>query len=218
MPSVNPPECSSEPNIPSSTFTRPRFNHQNTGDRIREGSGRVLSFSMVSKIRKDRKSVFREIGLDTDIAEQYRDEKEFGELTGLSPATTADNISVRGYNDKDRRDSHSSQDEPFSPRSPTIKDRAWYSKLTTRRPRIKTAASAPPSTISSMSRFTAIALVIGVALPGFSYYNGHGAVAGVIRPSPRSTVPSSTREPIARLRCVPGGVIKVGGTIYSRSR
>ena len=177
---------SSEPNIYSSPSTRPKFNHQNTGDRLREGSGRPSSFFMVSKIRKDRKSIFKEIGLDTDVAEEYRSEKEFGELTGLSRSTTFENISERGYDEKERRGSRSSQEDPFSPQSPTSKDKAWYSKLVTRRPRIKTVPSAPPATVTSMSRFTAMALIIGVALPGLSYYNGHGVDAGLIRRSPRA--------------------------------
>lgn len=44
-------------------LTRPTFNHQNTQDRLREAARRPTSFPMVSNIRKDRRSIFKEVGL-----------------------------------------------------------------------------------------------------------------------------------------------------------
>ncbi|KLU92852.1 hypothetical protein MAPG_11818, partial [Magnaporthiopsis poae ATCC 64411] len=75
--------------------------------------------------------------------------------------------------------------------SPNTKQ-SWFSKLPMgRRPRMKAAASAPPpSTATSFSRVTMIAMLIAVVLPAFSYNNGRqkvevsGADAGVIN-SPR---------------------------------
>lgn len=56
--------------VPHSSFesdtprlTRPKFNHQNTQDRLREAAKRPSPFSMISNIRKDRRSVFTEVGL-----------------------------------------------------------------------------------------------------------------------------------------------------------
>src|ERR1700753_1160132 len=69
---------------------RPRFNHQNTVDRLRESSTRPPSFTMVSGIRKGRKSMFKEVGLDDDVDESTSTPKTDqtpddvgGEHTGL---------------------------------------------------------------------------------------------------------------------------------------
>lgn len=48
---------------PSSPSPRPSFNSQNTHDRLREGDKRP---SMTTNIKKNRKSVFREVGLASD--------------------------------------------------------------------------------------------------------------------------------------------------------
>ncbi|KAH8886917.1 hypothetical protein GQ53DRAFT_750116 [Thozetella sp. PMI_491] len=181
---VNLPRCPSDSQIHFIPLRRPGFHHQNTTDRLREGSGRPPSFSMVSKIKKDRKSMFKELGLDTDDTdslEHYTTEKEFGELTGLSPATTIEDISERGDDEKGCTNSRSSTNyEALSSRSAASNDKAWYSKLVTRRPKIKATSTAPPGSITTMSRFTTIALLIGLVLPGVSYYNGV-VDAGVVR-------------------------------------
>lgn len=44
-------------------LTRPTFNHQNTQDRLREAAKRPTPFPMISNIRKDRRSIFKEVGL-----------------------------------------------------------------------------------------------------------------------------------------------------------
>lgn len=44
-------------------LTRPTFNHQNTQDRLREAATRPSPFPMISNIRKDRRSIFKEVGL-----------------------------------------------------------------------------------------------------------------------------------------------------------
>lgn len=49
-------------------LTRPKFNHQLTQDRLREAARRPTSFSMISNIRKDRRSVFKEVGLASEEA------------------------------------------------------------------------------------------------------------------------------------------------------
>lgn len=157
--------------------------------------------------------MFKELGLDTEGATTYTNhltDKGFSELTGLSlhSASTdrtdrtdrtsehnSERNSERGQADGGRHteeaQSPRDRDDPsqnVSPRSQTsTNSKAWYSKLVTgRRPKVKAAASAPPPTMSSITRLTSTALLIAVVLPCFSYYNGrekvslNGADAGVI--------------------------------------
>lgn len=167
---------------------------------------------MQSNIRKDRRSIFKELGLDTDCGATYEpllSDKEFAEITGL---TSAGSDRPSDYNNSERakgnsagnrrlqkaqrpRDNHS-DDPTSSPQSATSTDsKGWFTKLVAgRRPRIKTAASAPPPTMSSFTRLTSVALFVAVVIPGFSYYNGqekvalNGADAGVIRRKPDGPV------------------------------
>jgi len=208
----------SEPDIPLRPPARPNFHHRNTNDRIREGSGRPLSFHMISKIRKDRKSVFKELGLDSDDQDvSSLNEKVFGELTGLaSPVESARHsarFSVERGNDtesddgrSETRDRDKRQDESEfvqSPTSPSSSQKSWYSKLAPMcRPKIRTTTSAPPASMAGISRLTTIALLIAVVLPGFGYYNGRekvvvsGADAGVIQQRPKGFGPVlDTRAP-----------------------
>lgn len=189
------PKSSSDPEISSTRPARPKFHHRCTNDRIREGSGTPpLFFSMTGKIRKDRKSVFREVGLDTEEPNgPYFSEHEFGEITGLAsptsthrPDTAQGNTSDDGKDDTEQRQPRDERDEAESPTSPSQKP--WYSRLTPgRRPRVRTASSAPPPSVSSFTRLSTIALLIAVVIPAFSYYKGAeevaplaGADAGVI--------------------------------------
>ncbi|KAK1755873.1 hypothetical protein QBC47DRAFT_446315 [Echria macrotheca] len=211
---VSRPPSDPESSSPKTPPPRPKFHHQNTNDRIREGSQRPVSFHMISKIKKDRKSVFRELGLDSD---DYPNYKEFGELTGLATPPTTPRI-VRFVTEREtesrfntERETESddgrseignpSKSEPerepetqHSPTSPT--SQKWYSRLTPgRRPKIRTVASAPPPGMSSFSRISTVVLLIAVVLPAFSYYNGretvslNGADAGVIQQRPKGFGP-----------------------------
>lgn len=167
---------------------------------------------MISKIRKDRKSVFKELGLDTDNPDLgYTDEKVFGEITGLSSPVEKGGRSVRVSGERgsdtgsdDGRGEQKGEGELISPTSPTGSAKSsWYSRLTPgRRPKIRTAASAPPPVMSGITRLTTIALLIAVVLPGFGYYNGRekvavsGADAGVIQQRPKGFGPVlDTRAP-----------------------
>jgi hypothetical protein len=170
---------------------------------------------MISKIRKDRKSVFREeLELDTDSSLIFS-EKEFGELTGLAPPRTPRRSEEpsNGHESDDSRDGASEhveyrekQDDSKSlqsPTSPSSAQKAWYAKLTPgRRPKIRSASSAPPPGMSAFTRFSTVALLIAVVIPAFSYYNGqeqvslNGADAGVIRETPKGHGPVlDTRAP-----------------------
>ncbi|KAF4920919.1 Kelch repeat-containing protein [Colletotrichum viniferum] len=197
----------------SAPHTRPRFNSQNTSDRLREGSGlRPRPFGMVSNIKKDRKSMFKEVGLEDDFSDEdmpgtptsqhARDrkgsvssEKEFGDAGELvSERTRSSNDDSNGDGDGDgdgeygRRAEtgrHEQSSNPQRQNSIQVGKPAWYTKL--RRPKIKSVSSAPPPTVASLQRFAMIALIIAVILPAFSYSNGgqkvgSGADAGVIRP------------------------------------
>ncbi|KAK2031777.1 kelch domain-containing protein [Colletotrichum zoysiae] len=171
---------------------------------------------MTSNIKKGRKSVFKELGLDADFSDdcassatehfQHSRErkeimsmgKEFGQVSGLASKhgdASNDADDDDGDDDDDgesRRSGTEQREEPGETRrgnTNQLAKHSWYTKLSQgyRRPRIKTASSAPPPTVSSLQRLGMIALLIAVILPAFSYNNGHqklgsGADAGVIRP------------------------------------
>ncbi|KAK0636614.1 hypothetical protein B0T17DRAFT_613323 [Bombardia bombarda] len=183
-----------DPEISFTHPSRPKFHHQYTNDRIREGSGRPPSFSMSTNIKKGRKSVFKEVGLDSDEPiHGYPQGKEFGETTDQASSTST-RVSVIRHNhsksddgskerkrlrtqDYDENEAQSPRSPPTSPSS-SKSNKPWYAKLAPgRRPRIRSAASAPPSTMPGLSRLTTTALLIAVVLPGFSYYNGRGQVS-----------------------------------------
>jgi hypothetical protein len=190
MTSSNATPTSLEPVAFEKIPTRPRFDSKITSDRLREGSG-LSPIQMVSNIKKGRKSVFREVGLDDD--EEVRksfdscDERDFGEITGLA---TEPNSPVDG-----RTDNHDADDAKGKTR--------WFSKLgPVKRPRIKSAASAPPPTVASLHRFTTIALLIAVVLPAISFNSGRkkveisGADAGVIKKAPGIILNDRATSPV----------------------
>ncbi|CAI4217144.1 unnamed protein product [Parascedosporium putredinis] len=56
--------------LPAPRPVRPKFNSMLTSDRLREGSLiRTQSFMTTGKVKKNRKSVFRELGLDDDLSD-----------------------------------------------------------------------------------------------------------------------------------------------------
>jgi hypothetical protein len=193
---------------------RPQFNSHRTCDRLREGTGlQPKSFSMASKLRKGRKSVFKEIGLDDDFSDEGSPtsplpSREYPRSGSISNEKDLE-MDLRashddGHNtskDEDRVSEPDEQDRLQEQRPEMQSSRPWYSKLSpaNRRPRIKTASSAPPPTVSSLQRFALIALLIAVVFPAFSYNNGrqttqiNGADAGVIGRRDMSPVDVCTR-------------------------
>jgi hypothetical protein len=145
---------------------------------------------MSSKPTKHRKSIFRELGLDTDESSAaYSSEHEFTRLTGLTSATSThapelakddpnedSKIEIENqqiYQGRDDQDENQS-----APTSPSASQKPWYSRLTyVRRPRINTASSAPPPSMSTIMRLSSSVLLIAVLLPGFSYYKGCKEIA-----------------------------------------
>ncbi|KAI0172231.1 hypothetical protein GGR52DRAFT_580844 [Hypoxylon sp. FL1284] len=166
------PPRNSDPEIQEKAISRPRFNSLLTSDRLRESS-RLPAIHMASNIRKGRRSIFREEGLVGDAVETH-EESEHGERAGSSLDTTS----------PVERNNTSDGEEDSSKGKPT-----WLSKLApTRRPRMRTASSAPPPFITGLHRLSMIALLIAIVLPTISYNNGRqkveisGADAGLIRP------------------------------------
>jgi hypothetical protein len=153
---------------------------------------------MSGKIRKGRKSVFREIGLDDDeenvqhsdgtssIGTQSSEEKEIRETTNRPSKSTPSSC--------ERKNSVEEQ-------SPREKSR-WLSRLIPEKsPKIRAAATAPP-TMAGIHKFTMIALLIAVILPAIKYNNGRqkieisGVDAGVIRePIVRSVLEDRANSP-----------------------
>ena len=185
MPYAQLPKASSEPEIPSSRPVRPRFHHRCTDDRIREGSGRPPSFSMSSRTTQHRKSIFRELGLDTDEpSASYSSDHEFTRLTGLTSATSShapelgkDDPNEDSKSEIEKQQIYQGRDEQdenqSAPMGTSASQKPWYSRLTyVRRPRINTVSSAPPPSMSTIMRLSSSVLLIAVLLPGFSYYTG----------------------------------------------
>ncbi|KAH7026619.1 uncharacterized protein B0I36DRAFT_424313 [Microdochium trichocladiopsis] len=141
---------------------------------------------MSSKIRKGRRSIFREEGLylntedhqagnrGDDVAKDRqsncdgRNEQEFGGLTGLSSSTPTSPVTT---NPREKHSSERSEDSDDSSSKGRI---AWLARLAmAKRPRIKSAASAPPATaMSGVSKVAMIALLIALVLPAARYNNG----------------------------------------------
>ena len=197
----------------SASPARPKFNSHRTCDRLREGSSfPPTAFAMASKLKKDRKSIFKEVGLDDDFSDDsapsspvpahpYRGSISTSHDKELETGRRDSHYNATTSKDEDRvsdPDEHSPTRESFQQRRSS---RPWYARLSPgqRRPRVKTASSAPPPTVSSLQRLAMIALLIAVVFPAFSYNNGrqtvqiNGADAGVIARRDTSPVNVCTR-------------------------
>jgi hypothetical protein len=149
---------------------------------------------MSNQITKHRKSIFREeLDQDTETpsglfpSEQV---EEFTELTGVAsttsthaPESASNDDGGTGGMEPERQQTQQGQDVQEESRAdptltPSTPPRRWYSRLgRVRRPRIKTVSSAPPPSMSTITRLSSIALLIAVLLPGFSYYRGREEAA-----------------------------------------
>ncbi|KAI0152093.1 hypothetical protein F4776DRAFT_12650 [Hypoxylon sp. NC0597] len=200
----------SNPSDQQNAAARPRFNSSVTSDRLREGSKSPV-FPMGSNIRKGRRSIFREVGLaegeresQQDLASGTCEESEPGErVEPVSEATSSVKRKTSGSEDSPKRKS------------------SWLSKLApTRRPRIKTASSAPPPTTAGLHRLSMIALLIAIVLPTISYNNGRqkvdisGADAGMIRPAPSVVLEGRDNSPTNVCTRWAGQSAIINGTVY----
>lgn len=170
---------------------RPKFNQRVTQDRLREAVRKPSVFYMFSKIRKDRKSVFKEVGLALEDGSAMADDKqhtvkvEDGLVSLAAPLDmksaeagsttehthTKDKDGKARVNDISARPSKQedlapmSQPEPLSPQSLTSKT-PWYAKVAIgRRPRVRTGSSAPPTSFQGLSRLTMIVLALALVIP-----------------------------------------------------
>jgi hypothetical protein len=180
MISTHPQHNKSEPGDQRPSRERPRFNSLVTADRLEEGS-RFSGLPRTSKIRKGRRSVFREVGLEdegkhirTSDAAQSRQEERLSQAS--MKRSSSGSISPK----YERKDSIGG--------TPTSEKPRWLSRLASvKRPKIKSAATTPPRAMSGIHRLTLIAVLIAVFLPAIRYNNGHqkvevnGADAGVIK-------------------------------------
>ncbi|KAI0423151.1 hypothetical protein F5X98DRAFT_382457 [Xylaria grammica] len=197
-------------------FERPRFNSQVTSDRLEESS-RLMAFPVSGKIRKGRKSVFREIGLEDDDRDdgenaEYSAGRRSFEDKQFSESTRR--VSDSGPSARGRKDSAGGE----SAREKS----SWFSKLIPeKRPKIKSAATAPPASIAGLHRFTLIALLIAVVLPAIGYNNGrrkvdlNGANAGVIRkPAARVILEDRANSSMSVCKRWAGQSAVLNGTLY----
>ena len=189
---------------------RPRFNSQRTSDRLREAQTFVTPpFKMGGAIRKGRRSVFKEVGLEHDL--DCPTSASAPSLLVSEYLDTQDNEKKQPF----EQDSNQSQDSNYQrPRQLSLSSPStWYAKLSNPkgRPRIKSTSGTAP-TISGLQRFTMLAVLIAIVLPAFSWRSGqsfsdiNGASAGVI--NKRETSPTEV--------CARWGLqaAQLNGTLY----
>ncbi|CZR35073.1 uncharacterized protein FPRO_00805 [Fusarium proliferatum ET1] len=179
---------------------RPRFNSQRTSDRLREAQTFVTPpFKMGGAIKKGRRSVFKEVGLEHDLdyptsasAPSLLSDEQLG--THDNDKHLSDSSDILGSSSNKRQleqdDDHSQDNNDRQrPRQLSLSSpKTWYTILSNPkgRPRIKSTSGVSPG-VSGLQRFTMLALLIAIILPAFSWRNGHsfsdinGANAGVIQ-------------------------------------
>lgn len=195
MSSVKISNCPPESESDTHCIVRPRINQHNTQDRLREAARSPSPFSMFNNIRKDRKSVFKEVGLAPEDGGAMADSDEKHAMTaekGLAPldtksAETGCTTDHAHMEDKDetsgvadtfaRQESghidsgRSPQSEPSSPQSLTSKT-PWYAKITTgRRPKLRSGSSTPPTSFQGLSKVTMVVLALALVIP----FSGRGS-------------------------------------------
>ena len=159
---------------------RPNFSSSKTSDRLRESDRRP---SIPRITTKPRRSVFREEWLDDVNCSVHSpigiDKRKCSIPTIELEETRGRNVTfddiLMDIEDKEHKVSESMrQKKGHAP---------WFSKMA--RPKIKTTASAPPGSFSSLTRVTLLVFLIAVVVPGFKYSGGRekvfgGADAGVM--------------------------------------
>ncbi|KAM0196710.1 hypothetical protein ACHAPI_005590 [Fusarium lateritium] len=183
---------------------RPRFNSQRTSDRLREAQTFVTPpFKMGGAIRKGRRSVFKEVGLEHDLdsptsasvssllaselLDAHVDDKHLNDTSDIlqSPISNKPNFE---QDDGQEQDQDQDSDDRRPRQSSLSSPKTWYAKLSNPkgRPRIKSTSGVSPG-VSGLQRFTMLAILIAIVLPAFSWRNGqsfsdiNGASAGVIK-------------------------------------
>ncbi|KAI1209368.1 uncharacterized protein F4807DRAFT_467638 [Annulohypoxylon truncatum] len=207
------PHRNSDPECKQSPTARPRFNSQVTADRLRE-SLTFPTLPMSSKLREGRQSMFIEVGLFGEEQDGQQDQQDM---------TSEGREEVEP---SERIESASEVASPVEKKTPDSEDSSkgkvkWYSKLAPkRRPRIKTASSAPPPTFTGLYRLPMILLLIAVILPTISFHNGRqkieisGADAGVTKPAPSIVLENRQNSPTSVCTRWAAQSALINGTIY----
>lgn len=166
---------------------RPSFSSQKTSDRLRECERRP-SITTGPKIKRQRRSVFREEGLDDLSRSVHQDGPDIDSLRSLREVDEdAHKTESDGDNNKGVLREIRQWEQIRKEGVEDGHDQPWYSKFVKgSRPVIKSSATAPPVSFSSIPRVALIAFLIAVVVPGFRYSGGKdkvnigGADAGVI--------------------------------------
>lgn len=151
---------------------------------------------MGGNIRKGRRSVFKETGLDDEFSSESKtshsgsenehelytvnDERSFGVITGLqterqdlaaSKSESPQRLS-KEQKRRERSDSGGSATK-LRRRQNSDPDQPWYARLykSDGRPRVQAASDAPPGGSTGVPRFTMIALLIAIIIPALSLSN-----------------------------------------------
>ncbi|KAI1460418.1 hypothetical protein F4805DRAFT_478855 [Annulohypoxylon moriforme] len=205
----------SDPGSSQGTAARPRFNSQVTADRLRESSALPTS-SMASKIREGRQSMFIEVGLFEEEPEGQQDQQDMTSESRdeIEPSERIESTSEITSPVEKRTSTSDREDQPRGKSK-------WLSKLAPKkRPRIKTASSAPPPTFPGLHRLSMIVLLIAVVIPTISFNNGRkkveisGADAGVTRPAPNIVLDDRQNSPTSVCTRWAGQSALINGTIY----
>ncbi|CZS90713.1 hypothetical protein WAI453_004002 [Rhynchosporium graminicola] len=213
-----------------SRLERPSFSSQKTADRLRECERRpsIAPTTMGTKKKQQRRSVFREEGLDDLRSSVYRG----GPDPGASPRTLY--MVEEDMHKMDMVRTHeeimkekSSQGESLSSRKEDLHshDNSWYSKFAMgSRPMIKSSASAPHGSFPSLPKVALIVFLIAVVVPGFRYTQGvdkvniGGADAGVIRTADlvdnASSIEGRADSPTSTCTRWAHQIANVNGTVY----
>lgn len=137
---------------------RPVFRSSVTSDRLRECERwppATTTLTLKKSSSGGRRSVFREIGLE---------DCEIANTTGLS-ALKSSTASVTDSAQNDTKEKGNSTEK--------MQQKSWYSKLAKpSRPVVRTSASAPPATFSTLPRVAIIAFLIAIVIPGIRYRGG----------------------------------------------
>ncbi|KAH6719053.1 hypothetical protein BKA61DRAFT_268821 [Leptodontidium sp. MPI-SDFR-AT-0119] len=205
---------------------RPSFSSQKTTDRLRESERRpsisTSSAPKKKKIKQQRRSVFREEGLDDLSRSVYQDGPGF-DLRSLHE--DAHKAGTEGGGDNEGVLRESRQGENVRMEGGVGGGQSWYSKLGKgSRPLIKSSATAPPGSFSSIPRVALIVFLIAVVVPGFRYSGGKdkvvigGADAGVIRTAElvdnASTIEGRADSPTSTCTRWAHQIANVNGTVY----
>jgi hypothetical protein len=162
---------------------RPSFSSQITTDRLRECERRSSSTKPITRIKQQRRSIFREEGLD-DLNRSVYHTLDIN----LKPVPDAETEDTRYRNVTFDGILKDHQQEENVGVAKSQGNSTWLSKFTkASRPVVKTSTSAPSGSFSTLSRSALIVFLIAVVVPGLRYSNGKGNInisgvdAGVIR-------------------------------------